>query len=79
MKSINHLDAIAAKAGFQSYSDFAHEDIKGWRVETLTCIKGKYSGEVLDITYEDNTGIIVDVVYSTQFKGQEPTFKFSDI
>ena len=76
MKTIAHLDAVAAKSGFESYSDFRHEDTPQWRVETLTCTKGKYSGEVLDITYEDNTGIVVDVKYSTQFKGQKPTFKF---
>jgi len=76
MKTISHLDAIAAKSGFESYFDSRHQDVPAWRVETLTCTKGKYSGEVIDITYEDHTGIIVDVVYSTQFKGQEPTFKF---
>lgn len=75
-KTLSHLEAVAAKSGFELYSDFRNREYPTRRTATLTCTKGKYSGEVLDIQYMDSTGIVMDVVYSTQFKGQEPKFKF---
>lgn len=72
---IQDLLNVAAKSGFQNYASFN----EGLQHEILTCTKGKYDGEVLDIYWDYNTGLVHTVDYSTQFKGQQPTFKFEGI
>lgn len=47
-QNINSLIVQATKAGFDSYGSFNEGD---YQHEILTCIKGKYSGEVVDIYY----------------------------
>jgi len=71
-QGIQQLLNIADKAGFKSYGSFN----EGLQHEILTCTKGKYSGEVIDIYWDYKTGKVDNIEYSTQFKGQEPTFKF---
>lgn len=73
MNNINQLIATAAKAGFDSYGSFNEGEFQH---EILTCTKGKYSGEVIDLYYDFYTGNLNKVEYSTQFVGQLPTFKF---
>lgn len=74
MNQINSLIQIASKAGFDSYGNF-NEGEDGQH-EILTCTKGKYSGEVVDIWYDYNTGITSKVEVSCQFPGQVAQFKF---
>lgn len=71
--SVNQLIATAAKAGFETYECFNEGEFQH---EILTCTKGKYSGEVIDLYYDFYTGKLNRVEYSTQFVGQSPTFKF---
>lgn len=73
MRTLAQLETQAVAAGFESYSDFAHEE-QGQRVSTLTCTKGKYSGEVIDIIYDYKGVISID--HSTQFKDQRAFFRF---
>ena len=73
-KTINELLSIARKAGFEDYASFN----EGLQHEILTCTKGKYSGEVLDIYWDYKTGKVHTIDYSTQFKNQSPTFRFAD-
>lgn len=77
--TIASANSIAAKSGFESYLDVRHEENSKWRHEILTCTKGKYSGETIDIIYDDRTGEVIEIIYDTQFKGQEPTFKFLSV
>ena len=72
---IQELLNVAAKAGFKVYGSFN----EGLHHEILSCTKGKYSGEVIDIYWDYKTGLVHTVDYSTQFKGQDPTFKFIGI
>lgn len=72
---IQDLLNVAAKAGFETYGSFN----EGLQHEILTCTKGKYDGEVLDIWWNYKTGLVHTVDYSTQFKGQMPTFNFAGI
>lgn len=53
-KTLPHLEAIAAKSGFELYSDFRHPEYPTRRLATLTCIKGKYSGELI-LTHTNHT------------------------
>jgi len=73
MNNINQLLAVASKNGFNSYGSFNEGELQH---DTLTCLKGRYNGEVIDIYYDYNTGSVTSVEYSTQFKGQESTFRF---
>ena len=74
MKNSNIQDLLntASKAGFKLYASFN----EGLQHEILTCTNGKYSGEVIDIYWNYKTGLVHTVDYSTQFKGQDPTFTF---
>lgn len=72
MHTINAVIAAATKAGFNVYGSF-NED--GQQHEILTCTKGKFNGEVIDIYYNWNSGEVSQVEHSTQFKGQEPLFR----
>jgi hypothetical protein len=73
MKNVNQLIATAAKSGFEVYGSFNEGELQH---EILTCTKGKFDGEVIDLYYDYNTGDVAKVEYSTQFKGQQPTFSF---
>lgn len=73
--NINSLINMAAKSGFQSYGSFNEGE---YQHDVLTCTKGKYSGEVIDLYYSFDTGNVSKVEYSTQFTGQVPQFKFTD-
>ena len=72
---IQDLLNVAAKSGFDIYGSFN----EGLQHEILTCTKGKYNGEVLDIYWDYKTGLVHTVDYSTQFIGQLSTFKFASI
>lgn len=76
MQNINQLISVASKSGFETYGSFREEDFQH---EILTCIKGKYDGEVIDLYYDYHTGNVAKIEYSTQFKGQQPNFKFSSL
>lgn len=73
MANINQLISAAYKAGFEVYGSFNEGDSQH---EILTCMKGKYDGEVIDLYYDYNTGNVSKIEYSAQFKGQEAAFKF---
>lgn len=73
-KSIQELLNEAVKAGFELYASFN----EGLQHEILTCTKGKYNGEVIDIYWNYKTGLVHTVDYSTQFNHQKPIFKFVD-
>jgi len=75
MTNINQLIATAAKSGFEPYGSFNEGENQH---DILTCIKGKYSGEVIDIYSDYQSGNVNKIEYSTQFKGQDPAFKFKD-
>lgn len=75
MNNINTLVSMAAKSGFEPYGSFNEGEFQH---DILTCTKGKYSGEVIDIYSDYQSGNVSKIEYSTQFKGQDPTFKFSD-
>lgn len=74
MTTIKIQDALnsAYKAGFEGYASFN----EGLQHEILTCTKGEYDGEVIDIYWVYDTGEVHTIDYSTQFKGQEPKFRF---
>lgn len=74
MQNINQLIQVANRNGFESYGNFNEGDVQH---EILTCTKGKYSGEVIDIYYNFYSGSVSKVEISTQFKGQEPKFSFN--
>jgi len=65
MTTINQLIALATKNGFESYGSFNEGDSQH---EILTCTKGKFSGEVIDLYYDYSSGNVVKVEYSTQFR-----------
>jgi len=73
MANINDFIATAAKSGFESYGSFNEGDLQH---DILTCTKGKYDGEVIDLYYNYHTGEVSNIEYSSQFKGQQPAFKF---
>jgi hypothetical protein len=75
MKNFNTLMSEAQKSGFEVYSSYAMPD-SSINLDIFTCRKGKYDGEVIDIYYNWKTGEVTQVLYSTQFKNQLPTFKF---
>ena len=75
MNNINQLISIAAKAGFEQYGSFNEGE---YQHDILTCRKGKYNGEVIDIYSDYQSGNVNRIEHSTQFKGQGPTFKFTD-
>lgn len=75
MNNVNTLVSHAAKSGFEPYGSFNEGECQH---DILTCAKGKYSGEVIDIYSDYQSGNVNRIEYSTQFKGQEATFKFPD-
>lgn len=68
---INSIITTANKNGFESYGSFNEGDEQH---EILTCTKGKYDGEVIDIYYDFNTGEVFRSEVSTQFANQIPTY-----
>ena len=76
MTTINSLIATATKAGFESYGSFNEGELQH---DILTCTKGKYSGEVIDLYYFYSNGFINEIQYSTQFHGQPSTFRFTSL
>lgn len=72
--SINTLSAKAEKAGFELYlSNYNRAESITHDIYTAT--KGKYSGEVIDLYY-DNSGEVFQIDYTTQYKGQAAKFRF---
>lgn len=73
MQTIQSIINQAIKAGFEVYGSFN----EGLQHEILTCTKGEYSGEVIDLYWDYKTGKVHTIDYSSQFKGQSPKFKFN--
>ena len=73
MRNINTLVAVAEKNGFEFYGSF-NED--GLQHDILTCLKGKFNGEVIDLYYNYRTGEVSQIAHSTQFNGQQAIFSF---
>lgn len=71
MTTINRIDPFLIALGFDFYSDFSHHENTDERVTILTCTKGKYSGDVVEITYK-NSGIVVKTEVYSQFKASIP-------
>ena len=63
----------AHKFGFEQYGSFNEGELQH---DILTCTKGKFDGEVIDIYYNYKNGLVNKIEYSTQFIGQEANFKF---
>lgn len=63
----------AMKHGFDSYGNFRTED-DDTQQEILTCIKGQFSGEVIEISYDYNTGEIKSISQYSQFKTVVPKY-----
>ena len=79
MKTVSQLESQAIKVGFEFYSDLLHPDKIEYpnRSElTLVCIKGKHSGEVIEIHYDVRNGPILSTNVYCQFPNQQPTFFF---
>jgi uncharacterized protein YrrD len=64
----------ATAAGFESYGSFNEG---GLQHEILTATEGAYDGEVVDIYYDYHTGAVDSFEVSSQFKDQQPLFKFN--
>lgn len=76
---IDKLQAICNSAGFEDYGDFETEE-REIRNSIMTCIKGEFSGEVIEIYYNYHTGGIVKVMHYCQFPIGHPHYlpvKFS--
>lgn len=80
MKTLNELERIAKRVGFEEYANFFNEVNPERTPEKcnhliLTATKGgEFDGEVIDILYDDKGVIQID--HSTQFKGQQAKFRF---
>ena len=77
--NINSLSAFIEKLGFKLYGSFNETEPSEVPIQhdIYTCIKGKYSGDVIDVYYNYNTGQIHHKEVSSQFKGSEPMFSFN--
>lgn len=77
--NINSLADFISKLGFNLYGSF-NEDSAGDEVrmqhDTYTCTKGKYSGDVIDVYYNYNTGQIHHKEVCSQFVGHSSVFNF---
>lgn len=73
MTTINDLLKTASKNGFQEYLDVREENHQHL---ILTCTKGKYDGEVIDILYKYENGQVFQIDHSSQFPNQKPVFRF---
>lgn len=73
MLHVNSLVSLAERSGFESYGSFNEGDCQH---DILTCLRGKFDGEVIDIWYNYHTGIASKVEVSCQFSGQVAQFKF---
>jgi len=78
---IQNLIKKANQNNFQDYSDCPHPD----RVEypninclIMTCNKGDYDGEVIDVLYNYTTGIIISASVYSQFYGVQSKFKLNN-
>lgn len=79
MTNINQLIATATKSGFESYGNFRTED-NDIQCEILTCMKGEFSGENIELNYQYNTGEVVKIDQYCQFQVNHPHYspvKFS--
>jgi len=74
MSAVSQLISKAERAGFQSYGSFNEGD--DVQHDILTCTHGKFSGEVIDIYYDFYSGDVSKVEISSQFVGQQSSFKF---
>ncbi len=73
-QTVSQLISKAEKSGFQSYGSFNEgDDIQH---DILTCTCGKFNGEVIDLYYDFYTGAVSKIEITSQFTGQQPTFKF---
>lgn len=72
MTTINEVSQKAEKNGFTFYGGF--NEGQDTQHDILTCLRGRFSGEVIDVWYSYITGVVQRVEISTQFPGQESTF-----
>lgn len=56
--------------GFEEYGSFNEGELQH---DILTCLKGKYDGEVVDIYWNFKTGEVAKIEQSTQLKDQSVT------
>ena len=78
--NIQNLIKKANQNNFQDYSDCPHAD----RVEypninclIMTCNKGDYYGEVIDVLYDYTTGKIISLSVYSQFNGVQSKFNLT--
>lgn len=76
---INQITSDLKSKGFQEYGDFSHPDrieYKDINQFYMTCLKGKYEGDVAEIWYNFKTGEVVKKITYSQFHRCEPKLKF---
>jgi len=66
-ENINDILQKTSKAGFEEYGSFNEGE---YQHDILTCIKGDYDGEVIDIYYNYQNGAVKKIEYSCQFPNQ---------
>jgi hypothetical protein len=74
---IQELINVALCNGFEQYSDCQHPDTfeyPGANCLIMTCMKGKFDGEVLDVVYDWHTGQIISKSIYSQFSGIKANF-----
>lgn len=76
--NIQQLISKAMNSNFEQYMDCPHPD----RIEhphtnclIMTCVKGEYDGEVIDVLWDYKTGEILSASVYSQFKGIDAKFK----
>lgn len=70
-QTINDLIRQATKAGFESYGNYRTEE-DHIQYESMTCTKGEFDGEVIEIHYEYNSGEVTRVEQYCQFPENHP-------
>jgi hypothetical protein len=71
-KSINEVAQVLESKGFDCYlsTKSLKHDSRNVFHDVYTCTKGAFDGEVVDIHYDFNNGIIHDLSCSSQFHTQ---------
>lgn len=81
MTKIHNIELNSRPCGFEFYTDLLHPDKVEYpyvSILTLTCTKGKYSGEVIEAWYDTRNGIVLHAEVYTQFKGDKAKYRLTD-
>jgi hypothetical protein len=75
---VQYLISVAQKSNFEQYLDCPHPDkVEYANINCLimTCMNGKYDGEVVEANWNYNTGEVVSFSIYSQFNGSTAKFK----